>query len=146
MENIIELIENEKNLLSYEIDDIKYFDNENKIFEKIGNKKNIFFEDKLILQFHIKKPKNIFLNNLKWKKNYYNNELKKIYKKYINYSYTNKKYDLIYLYASPIIKDNNYSESESPISYMEEIQIIYELMKMQYKKFNCKFECIGKMF
>ena len=98
LEDIIELIEREKNLVIYEIDDIKYFNNEKKIFEKIGNKKNIVFKDKLILHFHIKKPKNIFLTNLKWMKNYYNNELKKIYKKYINYSDTNQKYDLIYLY------------------------------------------------
>ena len=52
-----------------------------------------------------------------------------------------QKYDLIYLYASPIVKDAHYTESKSPISYKEEIRIILDLMKMKNKKYKCKFEC-----
>ena len=49
------------------------------------------------------------------------------------------KYDLIYLFASPIDKES--------ISYREEIKILLDLLKKKGKKFNCLFECIGqKMF
>ena len=54
-----------------------------------------------------------------------------------------RKYDLIYLYASPIY-DEKGNEMDSPISYMEEIRIIKKLMESTKKQFNCKFECIGE--
>ena len=54
-----------------------------------------------------------------------------------------RKYDLIYLYASPIISEDG-NETDSPISYMEEIRIIIDSMKKSKKKFNCKFECINE--
>ena len=52
------------------------------------------------------------------------------------------KYDLIYLYASPILENGR--ESNAPISYLEEIRIILKLIEKSKKKFNCKFECIDK--
>ena len=144
LNDILNLIENEQIFNRYKIDDIKYFDEEKQVFKKINNENNIFFGKKLILHFNIKKLNNIFLRNLKWKKNYFNNEMKKLNEKFEKSLDINLKYDLIYLYGSPIIIDKNYSECTSPISYMEEIRIILKLMEKTNKKYNCKFECIGE--
>ena len=144
--DIRNLIDNENILSNYAIDDIKYFNEEKQIFQSIKIE-NIYFKDKLILLFHIRKLNNILLTNLKWKKNYFNNEIKKIKNiknKFYRYKDIIRKYDLIYLYASPIIKDKDYSESKAPISYMEEIRIITQLMEKKNKKYCCKFECIGE--
>ena len=141
LEDILRLIEKEKISCHYKVDDIKYYDRDEKLFKKIKDDENIYFEEKLILQFHIKKLKNVFITNIKGIQTYYNKAIKKIYKNLTNYSDIVHKYDLIYLYASPIIKDCQYTESKSPISYKEEIRIILDLMTMKNKKYKCKFEC-----
>ena len=78
---------------------------------------------------------------LKYKNNYYTNEIIKIRNRINKYTNIIKKYDLIYLYASPVVSDDNYSEYNAPISYMEEIRHIMNIMENSGKKFNCKFEC-----
>ena len=142
--DILNLIDNENILSSYIIDDIKYFDKEKKVFKTLSNQNNIYFGEKLILHFHIRKLNKIYLTNLKSHFNYFDKEIKKIVNQFEKRSDINQKYDLIYLYASPIITDNNFSESESPISYMEEIRTILKLMEKKNKKFKCKFECMGE--
>ena len=144
LEEILKLIDNEKILNTYKIYAIKYYDEEKKVFKIIKNENNIYFGEKLILHFHIKKLNRIFYTNLSWYYNYFHNEINKINHKFEKSSDIIQKYDLIYLYASPIINDNSYSESESPISYMEEIRTILKLMEKKNKKFKCKFECIGE--
>ena len=143
--DILNLIDNENILSSYIIDDIKYFDKEKKVFKSLSNQNNIYFGEKLILHFHIRKLNKIYLTNLKSHFNYFDKEIKKIVNQFEKRSDINQKYDLIYLYASPIITDNNFSESESPISYMEEIRTILKLMEKKNKKFKCKFECMGNL-
>ena len=141
---ILDLVNREKILSGYEIDEFRYYDYESKVFKKITHEnKNIGKNEKLIFEFHIKKAKNYFLIQLKWIENYLNKEIQNLNRIINKYSDICLKYDLIYLYSSPIILDDNYKEFESPISYMEEIRIILELMKNKRKKYNCKFECAG---
>ena len=146
-EDILELIDKDKVLSEYIIDDYKYFNDEKKIFQKIKNK-DIKIGIKLILEFHISYRKksygDIFCINLKWAKKFFENEITKIKNKINKLSDSSKNYDLIYLYASPIILDETFTESKSPISYMNEIRIILELLKNNKKQFNCKFECINE--
>ena len=142
--DILEIIDNEKNLNQYNIINFKYFNKEKGVFQKINKGKKILVGDKLILEFFITKKKDLFLTNIMRTKNYLEKEIIKLIKHVNIFDDITRKYDLIFLYASPIIIDDNYNESESPISYMEEIRIIIDLMKKKNKQFNCKFECINK--
>ena len=53
------------------------------------------------------------------------------------------KYDLIFLYAAPIIKNEYFEEFDSPISYVKEIRKIIKLMNNKEPKINLKCECVG---
>ena len=141
-EDILELIDKEKILNDYILDNFRYYNNEKGVFQTLKND-NIKINEKIILEFHIYGKKNILNMNLKWTKEYYENEIIKIKNKINKLSDSSKQYDLIYLYASPII-NKHFDESISPISYMDEIRIILELMKNKKKKFNIKFECINE--
>ena len=143
IDDIIELLEKENVFNSYIIDFIKYFDNEKRVFREIKNK-NIQINKKIIFEIHIKEINNFIANNIILMNNYYNDEIIKIKNKINKYSDIIQNYDLIYLYASPIIKNDNYEESDAPISYMKEIRSILKLMEKTNKKFNCKFECINE--
>ena len=142
LEDILDLVDKEDILNIYKIDEIKYFNEDKKVFMGLKNSNNFLnIRKKLILQFHIGKRKDLFLTNLKWMNKYINEEIIKLKKKFIKYSDTKQQYDLIYLFASPIITDENYNESESPISYIEELRIIAELMQMKRKRYKCKIQC-----
>ena len=143
IDDISELLEKENILKSYIFDSIKYYDYEKEVFREIKND-NIQIKKNIILEFHIKERKNPLINNLKLMKKYYSNEIIKIKNKINKYSDIVRNYDLIYLYASPMIKDDYFNEHEAPISYMKEIRSIMELMKATRKKFKCKFECINE--
>ena len=143
LEDILELIDNENILSNYNIGDIKYFNEEKKAFQKMTYE-NINIGEKLILELQINEIKNLIINNLKWKAKYLKKELISLKNRINKYSDITRKYDLIYLYASPIIKGDHFEESDSPISYMEEIKIILDLMAKKRKQFNCKFECINE--
>ena len=143
-EDILELIDKEKTLSLYEIDSFRYFDNNKKVFRKINkiNNENISIGEKLILEFNFNVLKNYFIKDLLLAKKYIQEEIINLKNKLNKIDEISQKYDLIYLYASPII--NNGEESNSPISYLEEIRIIFKLMRDSKKKFYCKFECIGE--
>jgi len=143
LEDMLDLIDNENILNCYNIDNLRYYNSEKGAFQTIKNE-NIQTNYKNIFEFHISGYKDPLLTNIKWYKKYLNEEIIKIKNKINKYSENLKKYDFIYLYSSPIINDNNYIESESPISYMDEINIIYELMKISGKNYNCKVECINE--
>ena len=143
IDDILEIIDNEKILNQYNIINFRYFNKQIGAFQAI-NKEKISIEDKLNLEFFIAEKKDPFLTNLKWTKKYIEKEIIKLIKQVNILDDITKKYDLIFLYASPIIVNDNYKESESPISYLEEIRIIIDLMKKKKKQFNCKFECINK--
>ena len=142
-EDLLEIIDNENVLSIYEIDDLKYFNEEKKVFQKVTNNNN-YFKDKLILEFHIYSIRDLLMSNLKLSNKYINKEIINLKYRFNKLSDATKPYDLIYLYASPIVLNEYNLESESPISYMEEIRIIIDLMKHSKKQFNCKFECINE--
>ena len=75
---------------------------------------------------------------------YYIDELIKIKNKINHYSDFQENYDLIYLYASPVIENEDYKEHGALISYPEEIKVIIESMNNTGKKFKCKFECLNE--
>ena len=139
--DIFELIDKDKTLNFYEIDSYRYFDNTTKTFKKINNE-NISIGKKIILEFHFNSIKNYFINDLNLAKKYIHEEIINLKNKINKIDDITKKYDLIYLFASPII--DNKQESNSPISYLEEIRIIINLMKNSKKKFYYKFECIDQ--
>ena len=144
IDDVLEIIDNEKILNQYNIINFKYFDKQKGAFQII-NKEKISIGNKIILEYFITEKKDLFINNLIWTKKYIEKEIIKLIKKVNIFDDITRKYDLIFLYASPIIVDDNYNESESPISYMEEIRIIIDLMKKKNKQFNCKFECINEI-
>ena len=140
IEYIIDLLYEENILQIYDIDEYKYFNNELGCFIDIKDE-NIEIKEKLILEFHISEKKNIIKYNLNQIKKYFDEEIitmKNRIKKFLNII---TKYDLIFLYASPIIKNEYFEEFDAPISYMEETREIIKLMNYNGKKLNLKFEC-----
>ena len=76
---ILDLVNREKILSCYEIDEFRYYDYKSKVFKKITHEnKNIGKNEKLIFEFHIKKAKNYFLIQLKWIENYLNKEIQNL--------------------------------------------------------------------
>ena len=139
-DDIYDLIDNENILNCYNINEIRYYNYEKGAFQLINNE-NIQTTEINIFEFQIIGFKNPLLTNLKWMKKYINEEIVKLNNFINRFSENLQKYDLIYLYASPIIENENYIQFDSPISYMEEIKIIFELFKMSGKKYNYKFNC-----
>ena len=140
IEDLMDLFDKENLLNIYDIDSIKYFNKELGSFVNIKDG-NIEIKEKLILELHIKERKNVLLYNLNQIKKYLYKEIITIKNRFNNLSDQLTKYDLIYLYASPIIKGETFEEFNAPISYLEEIRIILKLMNNNKKKLNCKFEC-----
>ena len=143
IDEINEIIEKEKVLKNYIIDNITFYHNQKNAFIPM-RKQNIQIKGTVILEFHIEGVKNNSKINLRFMENYYTNEIIKIKNETNKYSDIVKQYDLIFLYSSPIISNDEYKENKAPISYMKEIRIILDLMRLSGKKFNCKFECIGE--
>ena len=67
--DILELIDNEKILNIYNIDNFRYLNEEKGVFQEIKENNPIPIKEKLILEFHVYGIKNPFLTNLKWIKN-----------------------------------------------------------------------------
>ena len=124
---------------NYDIDFIRYFNEEKGAFQLMNNEK-IPTKEKNIFEINIKKANNPFMKNLNLIQKYFKEEIIKIQNTINKISEKVQKYDLIYLYASPIV-DEIFEESDSSISYLSEIRLILELMKNSGKKFNCKLEC-----
>ena len=135
LNDIKDLIDNEVFLNKYNIISFKYYNEEKQVFEEIGNK-DIENKANIILEFHINETKNNLSYNLNLTKKYLKEEIIKMKNMINKLSDKVTKYDLIYLYASPIIKNDNFEEAGSPIDYMEEIRIISKLMKNNGKKYN----------
>ena len=138
LEDITTLLKREKIDDIYKIDSIKIKKTGENVFENMSNNEYSIDECGFItLELHfneMKESKNLI--------NSYNNEIIKIYNKLNKDSENVKKYDLIYLYASPLVIDDSGKPSTAPrISYREEIKIILDLMKKKKKKFKCLFKC-----
>ena len=141
-EDVLELMDQNDIFSSYKIDCVKYLNKEKGAFQILKNE-DIPIKDKIILEFNIYETIDPLMTNYKWAKDYYIKEINKL-KKIINkLTDRSKNFDLIYLYASPVVL-KNFCESEAPISYMKEIRIIRELMKNKKKKYKCKLECINE--
>ena len=144
LKETLELLEREKISDCYFIDNIKYFNDGKKAFQKLKQNR-IPIGNKKILEFHISRERNILIKNIKWTKEHYNEECKTIMKRLNKYSDRLSKYDLIYLYASPIVTiENKMDECYSSISYFKEIKYIFDIINKSGKKFNCKFECMNE--
>ena len=140
LEDINALLKREKIDDIYKIDPIKIKKKGEKYFENMSNKEYFIDENEfVILELHYKKLKE--KENLI---NIYNKEIMKIYNKINKDSENVKKYDLIYLYAAPLVKDDSGKSSKfSKISYREEIKIIIDIMKKKKKQFKCLFQCLS---
>ena len=143
IDDILELVEKENILNFYIFDYFKYYVPTKNAFLTIENN-NILIQKKNILEFHINGRKNNLLSNIKIMNQYYFDELIKIKNKINHYSDFQTNYDLIFLYASPVIANEDYKKHETLLSYYEEIKAIVESMKNTGKKFKCKFECCNE--
>ena len=141
LDDIRKFLIKEKIINVYDIDYYRYYNHDKKVFQVITSE-IIPIKEKLILEFHYNKILNPFLTNFKWTEKYINDELINIKNQINKYSARIKKYDLIFLYASPIIDENN-NELNDSLEYIKEIRSIIQLMKNKRKKFNCFFECAG---
>ena len=139
-DDIEKFIEKEEILHFYDIDCCRYYNRDKNAFQIITSE-TIPIKGKLIIEFHFNKILNNCLANLKLIQKYMNDKLENLKNKINKYSEITKKYDLIFLYASPILnKDKEFNEC---IEYTKEIRNIIHLMKNRRKKFNCIFECAG---
>ena len=145
LDDIKELLKREKIDNIYDINSIKIQRKEDKYFENVtGKEYNIedYYDEKgfIILELHYNKTKEV--KNLI---NSYNDKIIKIYNKINKYSENVKKYDLIYLYASPLVKNDDGDPSEkAKISYRNEIKFILDIMRKRKKKFKCSFQCVSQ--
>ena len=139
-DDILELIENDNILNCYNISELRYYNEEKDSFQLIKNE-NIPTKENNIFEFQIKGFKNPLITNLKWMNKFINEEIIKIKNFFNRFIKKIQKYDLIYLFASPIIENELYVEFYSEISYMNEIKVIFELFKNSGKKYNYKFKC-----
>ena len=140
LNDIKKLIEKENLSDIYEIDSYK-MKNQYGYFEKIGYENSKILNSGLILELHCNAIRKQPISNVIEKEENYTKEIFKLKEDLNKYSQNVINYDLIYLYASPIVSKGQ--EEENPISYREEIEIILNIMKKKEKKFNCLFECIG---
>ena len=120
-EDILELIDKDKTLSLYKIDSFRYFDFTKKTFQIIKNE-SISIGEKVILEFHFNSRNNYLMSNIYLTKKYIQEEIINLKNRINKIDDITTKYDLIYLYASPILENGR--ESNAPISYLEEIRII----------------------
>ena len=146
LEKIQNILLNEKINLDY-IDNYRYYDSNKKGYIKINeNKDYLKPSNKFILELHYKIYDPILYDfdnlytDIKYKYKKIANKVKElnIYNKN-----NNNEYDLIYLYASPLV-DNYLKEEFVTISYRLEIKKILQLMTKEEKQFNCLFECANE--
>ena len=140
LNDIKKLIEKENLDNIYEFDSYK-IKNQYGYFEKIGYENSEISNSGITLEFHCNSIKKQPLLDGIDNDQQYTGEILKLKDDLNKYSQNVINYDLIYLYASPIVSKGQ--EDENPISYREEIEIILNIMKKKGKKFNCLFECIG---
>ena len=140
---IKEILKREKIINNYNIDNYRYYDEKKKGFIKIDELK--YYDTPpniLILELHFNK----YIDPIKFQyENFDNDIINKIIKmkNEIKFTKKNKKYDLIYLYASPIITEKG-NEMKEEINYRLEIKSIIKLFNKSGKSFNCLFECTNE--
>ena len=113
----------------YNIDTYRYYNESLKGFVKINENDELkeyeMPEGKLILEIHYNRYINQSKQDLEDLDQKLTNEIHRM-KNQINFNYKNEEYDLIYLYASPIVMDGS-SDYITPINYRSEIKNIIKL-------------------
>ena len=144
---IKDLLEKDKVINIYNINNYRYYDQNKKGFIKINEYKDYPTPNSLlILELHYKHIIEPISYELKNKERNITDKIKQI-KNQINsmneYSQKSKKYDLIYLYASPLVKLKG-KEMDKPINYRIEIKNIINSLNNSKKYYNCLFECVNE--
>lgn len=147
LEIIKELLEKEKISNRYSINNYRYYDQNKNGFIKINEYKNYQTPKSiLILEFHYNHIIEPISYKLKNKEKNITDKIRQI-KNQINtmnaYSQKAKRYDLIYLYASPLVKLKG-KEMDKPINYRIEIKNIINSLNNSKKYYNCLFECANE--
>ena len=139
---IIKDILDKDNIINrYNIDIYRFYDKDLNGFVKIDEEKDyIMPSENLILDLHFKEYIDQSRLDIDVINQGLTNEMHQM-KNQIKYFQKNEEYDLIYLYASPIV---NYSEISKPINYRSEIKNIIKLFNSSGKSFNCLFECANE--
>ena len=145
LNDIKTILEKDKIINKYKIISFRYFDESLNGFVKIDDYKDYKMpKNNLILELYF----NEYINNLNFDLeklgNNMTNEITSIKNK-IKISRNLREYDLIYLYASPIIDKINEKETNKPINYRMEIKKLIKLFNESGKAFNCLFECANEL-
>jgi len=147
LEIIKEILEKDKINISL-IDDYRYYDKNKNGLIKIKESSLIRIKQNKIfhLQIHLKeenKKEIIEIDKFFEKINSKISQLEEI-KNFIHL-YKNKKIDLFYLYALPLVsfrqKEEQYEEYSSPINYRDEIKNLVRMFYKPKKEYICFFEC-----
>ena len=143
IDDIKKILDNEKIIEKYNIINYRYYDENKKGFVKLNESQIIKMpKNKLILELHFNTKNDLVKSQFENYNNIIMNKVN-IMNNRINLIQKNKEYDLIYLYASPIIGKDG-AEKNSPINYRTEIKSIYKLFNESGKSFNCLFECANE--
>ena len=142
LEVIKEILENDKINTSL-IDDYRYYNKNKNGLIKIKESSLIKIKPKelLYLQIHLKEKDIIEIDDFYEKIKSKISQLEEI-KNSIQLN-KNKKIDLLFLYASPIVSllKEGYVQTSIPIHYREEINNLIKLFYKSKKEYICLFEC-----
>ena len=147
LEIIKELLEKDKIANRYNINNYRYYDQNKNGFIKINEYKNYQTpKSLLILELHYNHIIEPISYELKTKEKNITSKIKQ-FKNQLNeknaYSQKVQRYDLIYLYASPLVKIKG-KEMDKPINYRIEIKNIINSLKNSKKYYSCLFECVNE--
>ena len=147
LEIIKELLEKDKIMNIYSINNYRFYDQNKKGFIKINEYKNYQTpQPLLILELHynhIIEPISYELKNKEKNITCKIRQIKNQINKMNSYSQKTKRYDLIYLYASPLVKHKG-KEMDKPINYRIEIKNIINSLNNSKKYYNCLFEYVNE--
>ena len=147
LEIIKELLEKDKIANRYNINNYRYYDQNKNGFIKINEYKNYQTpKSLLILELHYNHIIEPISYELKTKEKNITSKIKQ-FKNQLNeknaYSQKVQRYDLIYLYASPLVKIKG-KEMDKPINYRIEIKNIINSLNNSKKYYSCLFECVNE--
>ena len=146
IKKIKEMLDKEKIINQFSIDNYRYYDEDLKGFITLNKLRNYKTpKNTLILELHISGNFDSFKSKLETINCNLYNKIKNIkHRKNVNKQMT-KEYDLIFLYASPLLNSSGQeSESIKPINYRKEIKEIVNSFNKTGYSYNILFECANE--
>ena len=147
IKKIKEMLDKEKIINQFNIDNYRYYDEDLKGFVTLNKFRRNYKTPKntLILELHISDNFDSFKSKLETINCNLYNKIKNIkHRKNVNKQMT-KEYDLIFLYASPLLNSSGQeSESIKPINYRKEIKEIVNIFNKTGYSYNILLKCANE--